>query len=78
MRAMDCDCGEHLEAPDDEVLFERARGHVDRDHPEMGLSDEQVRQLVSEKSYEAYATAAGEEGGATEEGGVDRRASAGG
>jgi hypothetical protein len=53
------------------VLFERARGHVDREHPEMGLSDEQVRQLVSEKSYEAYATAG-------DEGGVDRRASAGG
>jgi hypothetical protein len=75
MRGMNCDCGEHLEAPNDEVLFERARGHVDRDHPEMQLSDEQVRELVSEKSYEAWPS---EGEGAEREGGVDRRASTGG
>jgi predicted small metal-binding protein len=40
MRALDCDCGQHLEAANDEELFERAREHVDRDHPEMQLSDE--------------------------------------
>ncbi len=30
MRALDCECGQHLEADDGE-LFERAREHVDRD-----------------------------------------------
>jgi hypothetical protein len=75
MRAMNCDCGEHLEAPNDEVLFERARAHVDRDHPEMQLSDDQVRELVSEKSYEAWAS---EGEGTTREGGVDPRGSVGG
>jgi predicted small metal-binding protein len=75
MRAMDCDCGHHLEAPDDEHLFERAREHVDRDHPEMQLSDEQVRGLVSEKAY----TQDGE-GPQTAEGGgaIDQRASGSG
>jgi hypothetical protein len=41
----------------------------------MQLSDEQVRELVSEKSYEAWPSD-GE--GAKREGGVDRRASTGG
>ena len=52
MRALDCDCGQHLEAANDEELFERAREHVDRDHPEMQLSDEQVRGIVAEGAYD--------------------------
>lgn len=52
MRALDCECGRHLEAADDEELFERTREHVDRDHPEMGLSDEQVHGIVTEGAYE--------------------------
>jgi predicted small metal-binding protein len=46
-----CDCGQHLEAADDEQLFERAREHVDRDHPEMEISDEQIRNLITERAY---------------------------
>lgn len=53
MRAMDCDCGEHLEAATDEAMFEKARRHVDQNHPEMELTDEQVQGLISEKSYSA-------------------------
>src|ERR671915_489263 len=42
-----------LAAPaDDEELFERAREHVDRDHPEMQLSDEQVSGIVAEGAYD--------------------------
>lgn len=52
VRALDCECGKHLEAGDDEELFQRAREHVDQDHPDMGLSDEQVRGIVAEGSYE--------------------------
>ena len=52
MRALDCECGKHLEACDDEALFEQAREHVDRDHPDMGLSNEQVRGIVAEGSHE--------------------------
>ena len=51
MRALDCECGHHLEAVNDEELFERAREHVDRDHPDMGLSDEQVRSIVEQGAY---------------------------
>ena len=52
MRALDCECGQHLEAGDDEELFQRAREHVDRDHPDMGLSDDQVRAIVAEGAYD--------------------------
>lgn len=52
MRALDCECGQHLEAESDEELFEQARTHVDRDHPEMQLGDEQVREIVSGGAYD--------------------------
>ncbi len=52
MRALDCDCGRHLKAADDEKLFDKAKEHVSRDHPEMQLSDEQVREIVAEKAYD--------------------------
>ena len=38
VRALDCSCGQHLEADNDEELFERAREHVDADHPGMELA----------------------------------------
>jgi predicted small metal-binding protein len=46
VRALDCSCGQHLEADNDKELFKRAREHVDTDHPEMELSDEKVRHIV--------------------------------
>jgi predicted small metal-binding protein len=52
MRALDCQCGRHLEAESDEELYRQARAHVDRDHPEMRLSDEQVMEIVSVGAYD--------------------------
>ncbi len=40
MRALDCDCGRHLEAADDQKLFDKVQEHVSRDHPEVQLSAE--------------------------------------
>jgi predicted small metal-binding protein len=51
MRALDCDCGQHLEAADDQKLFDEAQEHLNRNHPEMRLSDERVREIVAEKGY---------------------------
>jgi predicted small metal-binding protein len=51
MLAMDCPCGYHIEAADEEELFEKAREHVDRDHSEMDLSDEQLRGILAEGAY---------------------------
>ncbi len=53
MRALDCDCDRHLEAADDQKLFDKVQEHVSRDHPpEMQLSAEQVREMLAEKAYD--------------------------
>jgi predicted small metal-binding protein len=52
MRAIDCPCGHHLEAADDEELFRKAREHVDRDHPEMERTDEQMRERIAADAYD--------------------------
>jgi hypothetical protein len=52
MRAIDCPCGHRLEGEDDEELFQRAREHVDRDHPEMERTDEQLRERIADDAYD--------------------------
>ena len=52
MRALVCECGQHLETAGDQDLFERAREHVDGDHPDMDLSEEQVRGIVEQSAYD--------------------------
>jgi Protein of unknown function (DUF1059) len=53
MKVIDCDCGRTLQAANDEDLHKEVRAHVDQEHPDMQLSDDQVRELVSAKAYEA-------------------------
>jgi predicted small metal-binding protein len=57
MRAIDCPCGHHLEAADDEELFRKAREHVDRDHPEMERTDEQMRERIVADAYDVAGVA---------------------
>jgi 2-methylcitrate dehydratase PrpD len=52
MLAIDCPCGHRLEAEDAEGLFRKAREHVDRDHPEMEKTDEELRRRVAADAYE--------------------------
>ena len=53
MRAIECPCGHHLEGADDAELFRLAREHVDRDHPEMQRSDDELRQRIAADAYDA-------------------------
>ena len=53
MRVIDCDCGQTLQAANDAELFRVARQHVDQDHPDMNLSDDDIRGLIDDKAYEA-------------------------
>jgi predicted small metal-binding protein len=53
MRAIECPCGHHLEAADDDELFRLCREHVDREHPEMQRSDAQIRERVAADAYDA-------------------------
>jgi hypothetical protein len=52
MRVIDCECGKTLQAANDEDLANAVRNHVAEDHPE-GMSDDEVRELVSSQAYEA-------------------------
>ena len=51
MRAVDCPCGEHLEAGNDEQLVQSARRHADEEHPGE-YQDWQLRQLITTTAYD--------------------------
>jgi hypothetical protein len=53
MRVLDCDCGQTLQAANDDDLVSEVRAHVDGAHADMELSDEEARRLVDERAYEA-------------------------
>jgi predicted small metal-binding protein len=53
MRVIDCECGETLQAANDDDLFRATRKHVDEAHSDLDMSDDQVRELISSKAYEA-------------------------
>jgi predicted small metal-binding protein len=52
MRAIECPCGHHLEAPDDEALFHAARDHIEQHHPDMERSDDQIRERIAADAYD--------------------------
>jgi predicted small metal-binding protein len=53
MRVIDCDCGQTLQAGNDQDLAAQVRAHADEAHPELQLSEEQAGQLVADRAYEA-------------------------
>lgn len=53
MRAIDCECGHHLEAADMDALVEEARSHIVAVHPEMQAGEDEIRALIEDKSYES-------------------------
>jgi hypothetical protein len=53
MRAIDCECGHHLEAADREGLVEETRRHIAEMHPEMNGGEEEIRALLEDRSYES-------------------------
>lgn len=52
MRAVDCPCGEYLEAQNDTRLLEAARKHNEEDHPG-DYSDTDLRRLIDTSAYDA-------------------------
>jgi len=57
MRAIDCPCGHHFEAADDDELFGLCREHLDRDHCEMQRTDEQLRARIVADAYDVASRA---------------------
>lgn len=52
MRAVDCPCGESLQARNDSELFESAKRHATSEH-EGQYSDTDLRMLVDTAAYDA-------------------------
>jgi predicted small metal-binding protein len=52
MRAIDCECGHHLEAADLEALVEETRRHVVEQHPQLQTGEDEIRALLEDRSYE--------------------------
>jgi hypothetical protein len=53
MKVIDCDCGKTLQAANEDDLATQVRDHVAEAHPEMELNDEQLREFVADRAYEA-------------------------
>ena len=54
-RALDCavpNCGQHLESDNDEELFRLARQHTDEVHPDIQISDEDLRSAIVSRIYD--------------------------
>ena len=45
MRALDCECGQHFEAPSDAELVPIMQEHLEKVHPDVQLNDEEKREL---------------------------------
>ena len=57
MRAIECPCGHHFEAAGDYELFRLCREHVDRDHPGMKRSDEEIGDRIAADAYDVATVA---------------------
>ena len=53
MRVIDCDCGETLQAANDDDLARRVREHLDSHHPDTEMSDDEIQTFVADKAYAA-------------------------
>ena len=54
-RALDCtlnNCGQHLEAANDEELYRLGRKHMQEVHPEVQISDEDLRTAMAPQIYD--------------------------
>lgn len=54
MRAVDCPCGEHLEARTDAALLETLMGHAQERHPGR-YGETELKLLVTTTAYDAAA-----------------------
>jgi hypothetical protein len=53
MKVIDCECGRTLQAANDEDLAAQMRAHAEDEHPDMQLTEDQARELVADRAYEA-------------------------
>lgn len=54
MRAVDCPCGEHIEAETDAKVLEAMKNHANEDHPDR-YEETELRMLVNTSAYDIAA-----------------------
>jgi hypothetical protein len=47
MRAIDCPCGTRLDAESDEALAALLRSHLELEHPDMQLTEAELRETLA-------------------------------
>ena len=53
-RVIECNiCGEPLSAATDEELLRQVQSHLESEHPDSGLDEEQAREMISREAYDA-------------------------
>ena len=53
-RVIECNiCGEPLSAANDDELLRQVLRHMEAEHPESALDDEQAREMISSEAYDA-------------------------
>jgi predicted small metal-binding protein len=53
MRGVDGPCGHYLEAEDDEALVKAIQSHATEVHPELDMTEDQIRELVTSGARDA-------------------------
>ena len=53
MRVIDCECGTTIKAANDKELEHQVRQHVAEDHPGDEMTDDEVRDLIARRAYDA-------------------------
>ena len=53
-RVIECNiCGEPLSAATDEELLRQVRRHMEAEHPDSGLDEDEAREMISREAYDA-------------------------
>ena len=52
MRGFDCQCGEYIQADNDQRLVQSMREHVQTAHPNDQFSDAQLQQMAEQGAYD--------------------------
>jgi predicted small metal-binding protein len=53
MRVIECHCGDVVQAANDSDLKKELRRHLDTEHPENQVSEEELDGLLERKAYDA-------------------------
>jgi hypothetical protein len=53
VREITCPCGHKMEAPNDQYLYKVVRDHIDKEHPELNYSREDIETLIRNEARDS-------------------------